>query len=202
MEQNKISIKSTARYSVFTHDDEYIEAAKCNIFNLPKLGDLEGKIAPLNAVGWDYAIEITTDDLVAISEWDSYYRFIDEIYKDFYGDEGGIEKNVLAIFSRDESSQMLKILILVAGNNIDHDVDSHKCLNLRLHRQFYAGFDEYRYKKHSNAGQGYISVNDIEKLSKEFEFEGQLHYLPYRAQLPFLKINDLVDFELLSCSVQ
>jgi hypothetical protein len=201
MEQNKI-IKNTDEYSVFTHDPEYIRAAKCKISSLPILGDLEGKIAPLNAVNWDYAIEITTDDLFVLSEWYSYHGFIDEIYEGIssYGDD--IEKNVLTIVSCDKSSQMLKMLILVASNDYDYNDDSHKCFNLKLHRQFYAGFDEYRYKKHSNSGQGYISVNDIEKLSKEFEFEGQLHYLPYRAQLPFLKINDLVDFELLSCSVQ
>lgn len=184
---------------------EITKSAKETLGRLPVFKSIENKVISLNDTLWDYAIEITTDDCITYACWEDYTHVIDEVCNGFFDNKFYVEENILPIFVFDEVDFMLKILVLIGHRNSRRDtesISSQRCLNLKLHRSFCSENTGYFYKHYVNEDPTYMSVDDVNELVELYRYEGNIHYLPSRMQLPFCNVIDLASSRLQVCSVQ
>jgi hypothetical protein len=199
MENNLIKHEDTAGYSMYTHQQECIDGALNNLKTLPKISAIEKDISPMDIIMWTYAIELTTDDLVIFSCWDTYELEIDDICKGFVEQYCYHAATILPIFSYDKSTSLLKILILIGHKNYDFNIEDAKknpCLNFKFHRQFRGEYQSYVYTPHKDSIPTNIFTDGINKVIDRYKCDGEIHYLPSRAQLPFTNAIDLANYQL------
>jgi hypothetical protein len=194
--------KSKAPFSIFGTDSNV--SAKKNLSRLPVFSNIEKIVVSLTDVLWDYAIELTTDDFVT-PYWEDYRYPIDEICRDFIGDDNYLEANILPVMSYDKEDQLVRILVLIGHKHFPHDeeaIDSHRCLNLKFHRHFCNEKVNYTYKHYAKEDPVYIPVDGVNEVIEAYRHEGEIHYLPERMQLPFWNAMDLARYRLQVCAAQ